>query len=220
MKSVMQLITLALALLLAIPAFAMPMAGDAGRGGAFGQLDLTEEEMANMTVGELKEMMAEEAKTNAPNGTPFMGEIGLLVTDLTVEDVEGMTPAEIEEMKVGLAEELDGMTLSEIEDLKEERRAEMENMTLAELNDQREVMSLLGLGGGHHNGPDNGPGNGQRMAGQGGFEGQGQGPQGNGPEMNGGGRGEQQCMGGMGMGCMNGMNALAPTAPGEEDAEL
>ena len=165
MKSVMQLITLALALLLAIPAFAMPMAGDAGRGGIYCQLNLTEEEMANMTVGELKEM-AEEAKAEAPNGTRFMGEIGLLVTDLTVEDVEGMTPAEIEEMKVGLAEELDGMTLAEIEDLKEERRAEMENMTLAELNDQREVMSLLGLGGGRHNGPDNGPGNGQRMAGQ------------------------------------------------------
>jgi len=150
MKHVKQLITLALACMLAVPAFAMPMVGDAGRGGIFGQLDLTEEEMANMTLAELKEM-AGEAKTEAPDRPLLMSDIGLLVTDLTVEDVEGMTLAEIDELKERLVEELDGMTLAEIEELREERRAEMEEMTLAELNEHREVLNLFGLGGPHKN---------------------------------------------------------------------
>ena len=105
------------------------------------------------------------------------------------------------------------MTLSEIEDLKKERRAEMEEMTLAELNEHREGLSLLGLGGDHHNGPDNGPG----MSGPGGCEGTG--PQGNAPEMNGG-RGQQRSMGGMGMGCMNGMDGMNAPAPGSQGSEL
>jgi hypothetical protein len=150
MKHVKLLITLALACMLAVPAFAMPMVGDNERGDMFGQLDLTEEEMANMTLAELKEM-AEEATTEASDRPLFMGDICLLVTDLTVEDVEGMTLAEIEELKESLAEEVDGMTIAEIEELREERAAEMEEMTLAELNEHREVLSLLGLDGLHKN---------------------------------------------------------------------
>jgi hypothetical protein len=150
MKHVKQLITLALACMLAVPAFAMPMVGDAGSEGMFSQLDLTEEEMADMTLAELKEM-TEEAKTEAPDRPLFMGDIGLLVTDLTVEDVEGMTLAEIEEVEEKLVEELDSMTLAEIEELREQRKAEMEEMTLAELNEHKEVLNLLGLGGDHKN---------------------------------------------------------------------
>lgn len=195
MKHVKQLITLALACLLAVPAFAMPMADNRGRGGVFGQLDLTDEEMANMTLAELKEM-ADEARTAAADRPLFMGDICLLVTGLTVEDVEGMTPTEITELKETLAEELDGMTLTEIEELKEERKAEMENMTIAELNENREVLSLLGLGGDHRN---------QNQQGMGGSSPSGVqlGPQSNMPGMAGN-CPQQQCMG---MGCMNGLGS-------------
>jgi len=191
MKHLKSLITLALACLLAVPAFAMPMAGDAGRAGMFGQLNLTDEEMADMTLAELKEM-AEDAKTNATDRPFFMGEIGLLATDLTTEDVEGMTLAEIEELKESLMEELEGMTLAEIEELKEERKTEMEEMTLAELKEQREILSLLGVGGGHKNQPGMAGPNGCNIMG-------GQAPQGNQPGMTGAGAQQQ----GMGPGCMN-----------------
>jgi hypothetical protein len=132
--------------------------------------------------------MAEEAETEASDRPLFMGDICLLVTDLTVEDVEGMTLTEIEELKESLAEELDGMTIAEIEELREERRAEMEEMTLAELNEQREVLNLLGLGGPHKN---------HGMAGSNGF----QGPQGNTFGMAGACTQQQQCIG---TGFMNG----------------
>lgn len=175
MKHVKQLITLALACLLAVPALAMPMTGYAGHGGIFSQLDLTEEEVANMTLAELKEM-ANESKTEAPLRPLLMGEIGLLTTDLTAEEVEGMTLAEIKELKESLIEKLDGMTLAEIEEMKEERKAEMEDMTLAELNEQREVLNLLDLGGDHKNMPGMSGANGCNMNGD-------QGPQGNMPGM-------------------------------------
>jgi len=202
MKHIKQLITLALACLLAVPAFAMPMADNTGRGGVFGQLDLTDEEMANMTLAELKEM-AEEARTNTTDRPLFTGDICLLVTDLTVEDVEGMTPTEITELKEKLVEELDGMTSTEIEELKEERTAEMENMTIAELNENREVLNLLGLGGDHRN---------QNQQGMGGSNPNGMqlGPQSNMPGMAGN-CPQQQCMG---MGCMNNSLGSGMQGPG------
>jgi len=80
-------------------------------------------EMENMTLAELKEQRQERSDR------PFLGGGAcLLITDLTAEDLEGMT-------------------LAEIEELNEQRKAEMENMTLAELKEQMEVCRTLGLGG-------------------------------------------------------------------------
>lgn len=191
MRHVKQLITLALACLLAVPAFAMPMVGDGDRGGMFGQLDLTDEEMADMALAELKEM-AEEAETEASDRPLFMEDIGLLVTDLIVEDVEGMTPTEIEALKEKLLDELDSMTLAEIEDLKEERNADMEELTLTELNELREVLNLLGLSGDYNNQPGMGGPNGMQLESQSNLPGM----AGNCPQ--------QQCMG---PSCMNGLGS-------------
>jgi len=62
MRHVKPLITLALACLMAVPTLAMPQDGNAGYGGMFGQLDLTEEQKATMTLGELKDLAADQNK--------------------------------------------------------------------------------------------------------------------------------------------------------------
>jgi len=99
-------------------------------------------EMENMTLAELKEQRQERSDR------PFLGGGAcLLITDLTAEDLEGMTLAEIEALKQEKIDELNNMTLAEIEELNEQRKAEMENMTLAELKEQMEVCRTLGLGG-------------------------------------------------------------------------
>jgi len=99
-------------------------------------------EMENMTIAELRDMKQDKFDQ------PFVGGGAcLLVTDLTAEDLEGMTLMEIEALRQEKIDELNNMTLAEIETLKEEKMAEMDNMTIAELEDQMEVCSLLGLGG-------------------------------------------------------------------------
>jgi uncharacterized protein YqfB (UPF0267 family) len=101
-------------------------------------------EMENMTLGELRDSRRERSDRDRP----FIG-CGpcLLVTDLTVEDLEGMTLAEIEALKEEKVAEMENMTLAEINELCELRKAEMENMTLAELREEMEVCKTLGLGG-------------------------------------------------------------------------
>ena len=129
--------------------------------------DMREEkraEMENMTLAELRGMREEkkaemEDKTmrelretrreRSDGDRAFLGlNICLLLTDLTAEDLEGMTEEEIEALREEKIAELDKMTLAEIEALKEEKRAEMEDMTLAELREQREVCALMGGAGG------------------------------------------------------------------------
>ena len=126
--------------------------------------DLTAEEMENLTLAELRGMREEkkaemEDKTmrelretrreRSDGDRAFLGlNICLLLTDLTAEDLEGMTEEEIEALREEKIAELDKMTLAEIEALKEEKRAEMEDMTLAELREQREVCALMGGAGG------------------------------------------------------------------------
>ena len=121
-------------------------------------------EMENMTLAELREMR-EEKRAEMENKTmrelretrrertdrdrAFLGfNICLLFTDLTAEDLEGMTEEEIGALREEKIAELDKMTLAEIEALKEEKMAEMEDMTLAELREQREVCALMGAVGG------------------------------------------------------------------------
>jgi hypothetical protein len=246
MRSARSLITLAVACLLAVPAFSMPWNNGPGHDGRFDQLNLTEEEMNTMTLAELRELKQESSMDQCPmkdgrmkqgpmnegqmdqcpmdkgpmgwgHGGAFLlmddlteeemqgmtlaelnelrqqkmdefrnmtaeeidalreekwaemenmtiaelreqrqdrfdrpfigGGACLLVTDLTAEELEGMTLAEIEALKQEKTDELNNMTIAEIDALKEERRAEMENMTIAELKEQMEVCSLLGLGG-------------------------------------------------------------------------
>ena len=99
-------------------------------------------EMENMTIAELREQRQDRFDR------PFIGGGAcLLATDLTAEELEGMTLAEIKALKQEKIDELNNMTIAEIDALKEEKRAEMENMTIAELKEQMEVCSLLGLGG-------------------------------------------------------------------------
>ncbi|ABK14374.1 hypothetical protein [Methanothrix thermoacetophila] len=62
-----------------------------------------------------------------------LGGMWLLMDDITQEDLENMTLAEIRELRESKRAELENMTLAEIRELKEKRLAEMENTTLAEM---------------------------------------------------------------------------------------
>lgn len=150
MKHAKPLITLAVACLLALPAFSMSWNDGAGRDGRFDQLNLTEEEMENMTLAELRELKQENNRDQCPvndgkmnqrrpmNDCPSergFGDAFLLMDDLTEEEIENMTLAEINEMRQQKMEEFRNMTAEEIESLREEKRAEMENMTIAELRE-------------------------------------------------------------------------------------
>ncbi|HPE62822.1 MAG TPA: hypothetical protein PLQ49_01790 [Methanothrix sp.] len=185
MKSTKSLITLAVACLLAVPAFSMPWGDGSGCGGRFDQLNLTEEEMENMTLAELRELRQESNRAdcqmdqdpanqgqmnqcpvnqgqmnqgqmnqgqmnqgqmnqgrmnqgrmnNAPMGRGF-GDCLLLMTDLTPEEMDSMTLGELEDLREQKMDELSNMTAEEIEALREEKRAEMDNMTIAELREQ------------------------------------------------------------------------------------
>jgi hypothetical protein len=151
MRHAKSLITLAVACLLAVPAFSMPWTNGAGNGGRFDQLNLTEEEMNNMTLAELRELRQESNMDQCPmkdgqmNQCPMdKGPMGwghggafLLMDDLTEEEMQSMTLAELNELRQQKMDEFRNMTTEEIEALREEKRAEMENMTIAELKEQK-----------------------------------------------------------------------------------
>lgn len=152
MRSTKSLITLAVACLLAVPAFSMPWNDGPGRDGRFDQLNLTEEEMENMTLAELRELRQETNRAecqmnqgsanqgqmnNGPMGRGF-GDCLLLMTDLTPEEMESMTLGELQNLREQKMDELRNMTAEEIEALREEKRAEMDNMTIAELREERQ----------------------------------------------------------------------------------
>lgn len=162
MRPAKLLITLAVACLLAVPAFSMPWTNGAGNGGRFDQLNLTEEEMNNMTLAELMELRQESNMDQFPmkdgqmdqchmnkgqmdqcpmnKGPMGWGHGGafLLMDDLTEEEMQSMTLAELNELRQQKMNEFRNMTAEEIEALREEKRAEMENMTLAELREIRQ----------------------------------------------------------------------------------
>jgi uncharacterized protein YqfB (UPF0267 family) len=168
MRHAKSLITLAVACLLAVPAFSMPRTNGAGDGGRFDQLNLTEEEMNNMTLAELRELRQESNMDQCPMEDGQMnqchmnkgqmdqcpmdndqmkqgpmnargcGGAFLLMDDLTEEEMQSMTLAELNELRQQKMDEFRNMTAEEIEALREEKRAEMENMTLAELKEQKQ----------------------------------------------------------------------------------
>ncbi|MDI9615896.1 MAG: hypothetical protein QFX31_00785 [Methanothrix sp.] len=61
------------------------------------------------------------------------GGIWLLMDDITQEELENMTLAEIRELREKKRAELENMTLAEIRELREKKLAQMNNMTLAEM---------------------------------------------------------------------------------------
>jgi len=142
MRHIKSLITLAIACLLAVPAFSMPWTDGAEHGDRFDQLNLTEEEMENMTLAELRELRQESNRDQCPMNDGRMnrgfGGAFLLMDDLTEEEMQSMTLAELNELRQQKMDELRNMTAEEIEALREEKRAEMENMTLAELKELKQ----------------------------------------------------------------------------------
>jgi hypothetical protein len=74
----------------------------------------------------------------------------LLADDITEEQLDNMTLAEIRALKQREMQELQNMTLAEIRDLREQKRSELENMTLAEIQEKKQDGVLRGQSRGSH----------------------------------------------------------------------
>ena len=205
MRIASSMMVMAALCLLAAPTIAMPWGN--GHGVGSWQMDLTDEEMMNMTLAELKELkdqkmaemenmtlsdlkqMREEQRAERENMTladvqeqgrfkgdgrfdnqrfdgrqadgcqgdgrqagpdgmhPFMGgDLCLLDLDISQEELDGMTLAEIQALREQKRAEMENMTLAEIQALREQKRAEMENMTLAELKESGKFCGMMGPG--------------------------------------------------------------------------
>lgn len=129
-------IALVMVCLLAAPAFSMPADRGAPRaihnGMGLSINNLTQEEMNNTTLGELRDMKHEDCMMGC--NSPML----LLMMDgLTAEDLNNMTLAQIKELKKEKMDELNNMTLAQIDDLVQKRIQKRENMTLGELKKER-----------------------------------------------------------------------------------
>jgi len=143
MKHLKLALTLAVVSLLVVPAFSLPNSGARGPGVGICPMSLTDEEMANMTLAELKDM-----KSNLTSYGPFFrGGLDILLMDLSNEELEGMTVAELKELQQQQTAEMENMTLAEIEDLREQHRTQIESMTLTQIRERQELLGRLGLGG-------------------------------------------------------------------------
>jgi hypothetical protein len=90
---------------------------------------------------------------NDHNGPMAKGSlILLLMDDLTLEEINNMTPNQITELKQQKSEELNNMTLNQIKELKEKKTQEQNNMTLGEFREKNQEMhkisAILGMGQG------------------------------------------------------------------------
>lgn len=116
MRFAKSVITLAVVCLLAVPALSMPNSGGkADRTGGMNNCEMDQPQMGRGCGGAF-----------------------LLMGDLTEEEMQSMTLAELKELREQKMNELQNMTAEEIEALREEKRAEMENMTIAELREMRQ----------------------------------------------------------------------------------
>jgi hypothetical protein len=149
MKQKNAAIALVMVCLLVAPAFSMPADRGAPRAMHNGMLlsinNLTQEEMENMTLGELRNMRHEGCMMGCDS--PML----LLMMDgLTAEDLNNMTLAQIKELKKEKMDELNNMTVSQINDMVQKRMQEKENMTLGELKKERlqlrEMAGFIGFG--------------------------------------------------------------------------
>jgi hypothetical protein len=68
----------------------------------------------------------------------------LLADDITEEDINNMTLAEIKDLKQQKIQELRNMTPAQIQDLREQKRQELENMTLSEIREVRQNRAQRG----------------------------------------------------------------------------
>ncbi len=121
MRHAKSLITLAVVCLLAVPALSMPNSG----------------EKADRT-GCMNNCKMDQCPMNKDQMGRGCGGAFLLMDDLTEEEIENMTLAELNELRQQKMDEFRNMTTEEIEALREEKRAEMENMTLAELKEMKQ----------------------------------------------------------------------------------
>lgn len=163
MRFARPLITLAVACLLALPAFSMPWNSGPGNGGRFDQLNLTEEEMNNMTLAELRELRQESNQDQCPmNNTqeaqcPMnnaqMGQGPANNAQMNRGPVNnaqmGQGSANNAQMGRGYGdisllmddltdEEIQSMTLAEFNELRAEKMSELQNMTAEEIATLRE----------------------------------------------------------------------------------
>lgn len=69
----------------------------------------------------------------------------LLADDVTEEDLNNMTLAEIKELREQKMQELQNTTPAEVQELMEQKAQELENMTLAEIRDMRGGRAFIGL---------------------------------------------------------------------------
>jgi hypothetical protein len=178
------LIALVAVCLLAVPALSMHMDDNPGRFGQGSMFamknNLTQEEMDNMTLGELKEMQKQAWNNTAAcnaSACPLKGEMEkmndnssrcdkvprsmaraspvlLLMDDLTVEDLGNMTLNEIKALAQEKMQDLNNMTLSEVRQLEETRISERDNMTLSQLKEEnknmRQMARIIGWAGSEH----------------------------------------------------------------------
>jgi len=147
MRTTGLLITLAVATLIAVPAFSMPWDKVPGRHGGFDGMNLTEEEMENMTLGELRAMRQEMNVAQSPRE----GETG---DSPMYQRSRSPGPMDRGAMNQGPGargpmdrcfgcpsilmmdltdEEIKNMTLAELSDLRAEKMAELGNMTSEEI---------------------------------------------------------------------------------------
>ncbi|NMC09782.1 MAG: hypothetical protein GYA39_02205 [Methanothrix sp.] len=129
-------IALVMVCLLAAPALSMPYGGGAPRAMHNGMMpsanNLTQEDMNNMTLGELRSMRHGDCMMGCESPMLLM-----MMDGLTAEDLDNMTLAQIRELKKEKMDELNNMTLAQINDLVQKRIQKRENMTLGELKKER-----------------------------------------------------------------------------------
>lgn len=163
MRSKIALIALALVCLLVAPALSRPLDMGASKhdGCRFAANNLTEAQMSNMTLGELKKMMPQESADGLNGSCEFnkhnqsgncsrgmlceeygarrFGSIRsrvsplLLMDDITADQLGNMTLNQIKALLQKKMNELSNMTLGQIKLLEQQRMQKRDNMTFSEL---------------------------------------------------------------------------------------
>jgi hypothetical protein len=88
-------------------------------------------------MGEIKEPEFCQGNGRGIGLGPFMDHPFLLMDNLTEDELNNMTLAEIKELEQKKMEELNNMTLAEIDKLRLQKRSGLDNMTLGELKERR-----------------------------------------------------------------------------------
>lgn len=142
------MITLAVASLIAVPAFSMPWEKSPGRHGGFDAMNLTEEEMENMTLAELRALRQEMNMDQCPRNETNMDQSPTYRERMSQGPMNrgamNQGPGAKGPMDRGFCgpsllmmdlteEEMKSMTLAELSDLRAEKMDEFQNMTAEEI---------------------------------------------------------------------------------------